>query len=193
LALSNLPEAYDEPVSLPFLASRIEHPGLTLSRAILYQNFEFASTPRKNCQDLGRHRRTLLAERALAAHFVGKNGITRRRRLHAHTYPLHAQFALPPETYSVTQVNAMMGPAVTQKIYREGSKAILDNTPPPGSGPRVRALYDLNSKKTISWNPDDPKLPCSAGTFGGDWDDPFAMSKEVTADLAKERPLAPRP
>ena len=99
---------------------------------------------------------------------------------------LHGQYAAPPDAYSVTEVNALMGPAATMKIYRDGSRAVVDNTYPAGNVPHVRALYDLQSKKNVSWAPEDAKIPCTAGTFGGDWGDPFASSKELNGQLAQQ-------
>lgn len=99
---------------------------------------------------------------------------------------LHGQYAAPPDAYSVTEVNALMGPAATMKIYRDGPRAVLDNSYPAGTAPHIRAFYDLQSKKTISWTPEDTKMPCTSGTFGGDWGDPFAMSKELNGQLAQQ-------
>lgn len=47
----------------------------------------------------------------------------------------------PPDAYTVTETNAMMGPPITMKIYRDGSRAIIDSDfkEPRGSVPR-RAL-----------------------------------------------------
>ena len=107
--------------------------------------------------------------------------------LAAATVPiLHGQYATPPDGYSVTEVNAMMGTPVTMKIYRDGARAIVDNTYPPGSSRHSRTFYDLQSKKTISWSPEDAGIPCTSGTFGGDWGDPFATVKELNAQLAQQ-------
>ena len=84
-----------------------------------------------------------------------------------------------PSAYTVTQVNSMFGSAVTQTIYRDGSKAVVDRT----GG--ARTLYDLDKHTTYSW---DPKAPatCGSGTFSGDWGDPFASSAEIAAELKKQ-------
>jgi hypothetical protein len=37
---------------------------------------------------------------------------------------LLAQGAEPPETYTVTQVTSMLGPAVTMEISRDGNRAV---------------------------------------------------------------------
>ena len=39
---------------------------------------------------------------------------------------LAAQYAPAPDTYSVTQLNLLMGTAMIQRIWRDGSKAMID-------------------------------------------------------------------
>ena len=94
---------------------------------------------------------------------------------------LAAQTAKPPDTYTVTQAGSMMAPTATTIIYRDGSKALVDLSNPPSS--HSRTLYDLQAGKSISWNVADPSA-CSAGSFSGDWGDPFANSAELTAQVA---------
>lgn len=96
---------------------------------------------------------------------------------------LHGQYAPPPDTYTVVQLNSMMGTSATMKVYRNGSKAIVDNT---GSSGPVRSYYDLTSKKNISWNPNDTSIGCSTGTFGGSWGDPFEASVDLNKELAQK-------
>ncbi|HKE22828.1 MAG TPA: hypothetical protein VKB88_10585 [Bryobacteraceae bacterium] len=96
---------------------------------------------------------------------------------------LHGQYAAPPDVYTVVQVNSMMGTSATMTVYRDGSRAIVDNS---ANGTPVRSYYDLVSKKTVSWNPRDSSTGCSNGTFGGSWGDPFEASTEVTKELAQK-------
>lgn len=98
-----------------------------------------------------------------------------------------AQYAAPPETYTVTQVNAMMGSASTTKVYRDGSKAVVEH---PDAAAPMREYLDLVSKRSVSWGLKDPANTCGSGTFGGDWGDPFIMSAQLTSDLAKEHASA---
>jgi hypothetical protein len=99
----------------------------------------------------------------------------------------HAQTA--PTTYILTQVNSMMGPAVTMKVYRDGSKALMENSHPADGGGKImrtRTLYDIQAGTSISWDADNLSNGCGTGTFRGDWGDPFQGSASMNADLAKE-------
>ncbi len=100
-----------------------------------------------------------------------------------------AQYAPPPQTYSVTEVNSMFGPAVNMQIYRDGSKVLVDQSHaalPGGQPAHLRTLYDLETHRNFTWDLIHSNVPCGGGTFSGDWGDPFAMSAEMTADLAKQ-------
>lgn len=90
-----------------------------------------------------------------------------------------------PQAYSLTETNAMFGPALTVEIHRDGPMAVLESS----TGDRkvhTRTLYDLRAGK--SYTLDLVNTGCSAGSFSGDWGDPFAMSAEVLSDLAKKSP-----
>ncbi len=99
---------------------------------------------------------------------------------------LSAQAAAAPTAYTVTQSGGMAGPGATIKIYRNGSKAILDRT---SSGSHSRTLYDLQSHQSFSWaitgGPADSSAPCSSGTFSGSWGDPFEDSANLSSELTK--------
>jgi hypothetical protein len=97
---------------------------------------------------------------------------------------LLAQTAKPPVAYSVTQTNSMFGPATSMVVYRDGSKALVDQRRTEGS--HTRTLYDLAAGKSSSWDADSDSGGCSAGTFSGDWGDPFASSGEMAGELAKQ-------
>jgi hypothetical protein len=85
-----------------------------------------------------------------------------------------AQYAAPPTTYSVTQINGMFGEPVTMQIYRDGAKAVYDHI--QQNGTHTRALYDLSGHTNYSWDMANPQNGCGTATWSGDWGDPFAMS-----------------
>ena len=94
----------------------------------------------------------------------------------------------PPTAYTITQ--ALAGPdAGTMIIYRSGSQAMIEYRHPakPDGTPASRSLnlYDLKTGTTHAWDPDAKPISCSAGTFTGDWGDPFAGTAELTTDIAK--------
>jgi hypothetical protein len=81
-----------------------------------------------------------------------------------------------PTAYTVTTVNSMMGAPVTQTIYRDGSKVVIDTTTPAANGSPAthsRGLFDLTAHTTESWSLPDSSGGCGAGSFSGDWGDPF--------------------
>jgi hypothetical protein len=103
---------------------------------------------------------------------------------------VHAQFAPPPDSYSVTETNAMFGPAVTMEIFRDGSKALVDQSHaalPGGQPSHLRTLYDLAAHRSFTWDLLNSAVPCGASSFSGDWGDPFAMSAELNADMSKQQ------
>jgi hypothetical protein len=102
---------------------------------------------------------------------------------------VHAQYAPPPDAYSVTEVNSMFGPAVTMQVYRDGSKVLVDQTRAAqgaDQGSHTRTLYDLKAHRNFTWVPGSTSVPCGAGTFSGDWGDPFAEAAQAKSDLAKQ-------
>lgn len=94
---------------------------------------------------------------------------------------LHAQYAPPPDAYSLTGVNGMMGVPVSTKVYRDGSRALVESSAP---NTHTFTLYDLKAHSAVSWSPDNGSVGCSKSTFSGDWGDPFAMSAELNKQAA---------
>ena len=91
-----------------------------------------------------------------------------------------------PTVYTVIQAGAVPGGQTT--IYRNGQKALMVvYLPAQGATPasKTYSLYDLATGKNWSWSPDSKPIQCSAGTFSGDWGDPFANSKEILDGIAK--------
>jgi hypothetical protein len=76
---------------------------------------------------------------------------------------------------------------LTVKIYRNGAKAVLDSqsvdTP---TAFHTRALFDLNTKQSLSWDLLDSSRPCGKSNFGNDWGDPFVTSAQMTSELAQQ-------
>ena len=88
-----------------------------------------------------------------------------------------------PTAYTVTLTNSIMTPPMTQTVYRNGSKAVIDtNMPAANGGPasQTRSLYDLSAGKNESWSLPDSSAGCSTGTFSGDWGDPFQGLVDVS-------------
>jgi hypothetical protein len=104
--------------------------------------------------------------------------------------PLRAQYAPAPDVYTVKEISAMMGgPGETLIVYRNGSKAVIDITPPAGAAAGTtpaRSVYDLAAQTNISWDPTASTPDCGAGRFSGDWGDPFAGSASMVSDLTKQ-------
>jgi hypothetical protein len=105
-----------------------------------------------------------------------------------------AQYAPPPESYTVIQRNAMFGPPSILQVYRDGSKVAVALTHPPATPgekqPQMRTVYDLQTHTDVIWDAADPNAECSNGTFSGDWGDPFKGAAELMADLNKQNPTA---
>ena len=92
----------------------------------------------------------------------------------------------PPTAYTITESGG--APGATTTIYRSGSKALMVfNTPAQGATPASRTfnLYDLAKGINYTWNPDNSAVGCNAGTFSGDWGDPFAGTAELQSDISK--------
>ena len=98
---------------------------------------------------------------------------------------LQAQTAPAPTAYTVTSNNTMAGPVTVTKIYRLGSKVVVnERTPAPvtGGAMNIRTFYDLKKMEKFTWDPVNSSAACVKATFSGDWGDPFAG----TGDLAKQ-------
>lgn len=99
-----------------------------------------------------------------------------------------AQAQTPPTTYTIVQAlpGATQG---TMTVYRSGTKAVIeynhvaqaDGTP----ASRSLTLYDLRAGASFTWDPAASPIACSAGTFTGDWGDPYATTSQLTDAIAK--------
>jgi hypothetical protein len=99
-----------------------------------------------------------------------------------------SQSQTSPTVYTITQ--GIQGDnSDTMTIYRNGSQAVIEykRAAKPDGTPASRSLslFDLKAGVNHSWNPGVAEIPCSVGTFSGDWGDPFTASADVTSGIAK--------
>jgi hypothetical protein len=92
------------------------------------------------------------------------------------------QAQTPPTAYTITEAGGDSGNPITTTVYRNGSKVVLDVRLP---SQHTLTLYDLKENTSYSWDPAGTPPVCSAGSFSGDWGDPFAMTAEISGDIAK--------
>jgi hypothetical protein len=103
---------------------------------------------------------------------------------------LGAQAPVAPTAYTITFTNSVLGPAELMKVYRLGSKALVDQisaakaTDP--EAPHTLSLYDLKTQRSLSWSSTRSSAGCVTGTFSGDWGDPFSGVDELTGQGAKQ-------
>ena len=103
-----------------------------------------------------------------------------------------AQSATAPTAYTVTTNNAMLGGRGVTKIYRLGSKALVDQSGSPAevTGPSrtvyLRTLYDLNTHESLTWDPVNNSATCVKGSITGDWGDPFGGAAGLLKQGARQ-------
>jgi len=94
----------------------------------------------------------------------------------------------PPTAYTIIEgVNGENNGATTT-IYRSGDKVLQEfNQPAQGGNPasRTLTLIDLAKHVNWSWDPAADPIACGAGTFSGDWGDPFGMMGELNDGIHK--------
>jgi len=102
--------------------------------------------------------------------------------------PLMQAQTTPPTAYTITQA-LQGGENGTLTIYRSGSMVLMEyrHAAKPDGTPASHSLsfYDLKAGVSHSWDPSITPPSCSAGTFSGDWGDPFASTQELTDAIAK--------
>jgi hypothetical protein len=107
---------------------------------------------------------------------------------------LAAQYASPPDAYSLTDTNSLASPQ-TETFYRDGDMVATDTVFAPAvsqgvnmpHGAHNRSVYDLKDKRGWSWDPTDTSTPCLSGF--GSWGDPFEwMSQMFGDDLSQLHP-----
>jgi len=100
--------------------------------------------------------------------------------------PLCAQ--APPTAYTITQAVNGAGNGALMTTYRSGQRAVTDMfypTQPGAPAHHVFTFYDLTAGVSHTWDPSITPPSCSAGTFSGDWGDPFQMSSELLEGIKK--------
>jgi hypothetical protein len=106
---------------------------------------------------------------------------------------LQAQYAAPPSAYTVTEINSTMGAPATMKIYRDGSKAVIEReSPSPAAGGKpaaMRSFFDIEKHQGNDWSLSGSAPACGSSSFSGGWGDPFAASAEVYRQLASAHPV----
>jgi len=90
--------------------------------------------------------------------------------------PLFAQ------TYTIVENNSMFGQPMTMTVYRNGTKAVVENVV---GAQHTRSLYDLAAHTQQSWDASAASPLCSNGTFG-DWGDPYAMAADLMGEMTKQ-------
>jgi hypothetical protein len=97
-----------------------------------------------------------------------------------------AQAQTPPTSYTIKQnVSAIAG--ATSTLYRSGSRALaVVSLPAQAAAPATQtySLYDLDAGVDYTWISGVSPIACSAGTFSGDWGDPFALTAEFKKGIA---------
>jgi len=92
-------------------------------------------------------------------------------------HALPAQTAVEPTAYSVTVQFQATGTA-QRKTQRLGSLILVDQTAEPSAPQRI--LYNLSTRQSLSWNPDDLSGPCEHKPFlPQEWLDPFAGGPDL--------------
>jgi len=100
--------------------------------------------------------------------------------------PLFAQ--TPPTTYTITQSVSSAGSGAFMTTYRSGQRVVTDMYYPSQSGSPARhayTFYDLTAGTSHTWDPAITPPSCSAGTFSGDWGDPFQATTELMDGIKK--------
>jgi MucB/RseB N-terminal domain len=110
---------------------------------------------------------------------------------------LPAQYAKPPDAYSISYTESLMMPNQQVKIFRDGNQVVTEEfTPQSGQMPHpshTRNFLHLDSHKSWTVDLQNPSVPCSVSTQGGspgDWGgNPFEwLSGFFGVDLSKEHP-----
>jgi hypothetical protein len=108
--------------------------------------------------------------------------------------PLSAQSPGLPETYSFVSTNAMVGPEMTVKVNRNGSKELIERTVVPKAGSsngyHDRVLYDFQAHRL--YTVDLESHVCSTQAYTSPYApsqlDPIGGAKEMQVQIAANPP-----
>jgi outer membrane protein OmpA-like peptidoglycan-associated protein len=108
----------------------------------------------------------------------------------------HAQGAAPPRTYSISELNNMMVPDLTVKLYRDGTKELVEQSRPKSAdapkGYRMRTLYDFQAHKLYTWDLVETSSPCGiqdiTETEAPEAFDVITGAARMAGEIAKRRP-----
>lgn len=109
---------------------------------------------------------------------------------------VHAQGAAPPRTYTISELNNMMIPDLTVKLYRDGTKELVEQSRPKSAdapkGYRMRTLYDFQAHKLYTWDMIETSSPCGiqniSETEAPEVFDVITGAAKMAAEIAKRRP-----
>lgn len=107
---------------------------------------------------------------------------------------LQAQTSKPPQAYSLTAIvpGVVEGKTMTDKIYRDGSKVLVDSrsgaTAEMPKGLHTRLLINYQTHTGYTWDLIDTSSPCQRNAIPGDWGDPFRTLAEVDAENGVQNP-----
>jgi hypothetical protein len=107
---------------------------------------------------------------------------------------LPAQYAKPPDAYSISYTESLMMPNQQVKIFRDGNRVVTEEfTPKSGEMPHpshTRSFLKLDSHKEWTLDLQNPSVPCSVSTQGGspgDWSgNPFEWLSGMFGDDASK-------
>lgn len=109
---------------------------------------------------------------------------------------LPAQRPVEPGSYTVTMHFRAAGPNAVTTTYRLGPKVVADRTVPPEEAygnfgrTNTRTLLNLETNRSLLWDPKDPSVPCVRSNFRPDdadiWDNPFASASDMASPDMKQ-------
>ncbi len=108
--------------------------------------------------------------------------------------PMRGQSSGLPETYSFLSTNSMIGPEMTVKVNRNGSKELIERTvvPKPGSSNRYhdRVLYDFQAHRiyTVDLNSQLCSTQAYTSPYAPSQLDPIGGAKEIQDQIAANPP-----
>src|SRR5579863_1464478 len=86
---------------------------------------------------------------------------------------------VPPDAYIVTVTNTASGAPAVVRIYRDGSRVVVDRfDSPSATGPtagRMRTLYNFDDHTAASWGYPFDAAGCASSAIPVEWGDPFAL------------------